>query len=216
MIVSICPPSAALAVAEEVASCGFEGLYVDANAVSPETSRSVGALFDRFVDGAVIGPPVATPGATRLWLSGDEAETVARLWEGSDLDARVISGAGPGAASALKMAYAGWTKGTSALLMAIRALAEAEGVADALLEEWGISQPELAERSERNAAGGATKAWRWAGEMREISDTFAGAGLPEGFHAAAADVYDRLAAFKDAAPPPNLEDVIAELGEQSR
>ena len=91
-----------------------------------------------------------------------------------------------GAASALKMAYAAWTKGSSALLIAVRALAIREGVDGALHAEWERSQPGLGARSESAVAGNARKAWRFVGEMEEIAATFAAAGLPAGFHEACA------------------------------
>ena len=97
-----------------------------------------------------------------------------------------------GAASAVKMAYASWTKGSAALLLAARALARAEGVEETLLAEWGISQPGLQERSARAAGSAAAKGWRWIAEMEEIAATMAAAGLPEGFHQAAAEVYRRF------------------------
>ena len=74
-----------------------------------------------------------------------------------------------GTASALKMAYAAWTKGSSALLIAVRALAIREGVDDALRAEWERSQPGLGARSESAVAGNARKAWRFVGEMEEIA-----------------------------------------------
>jgi hypothetical protein len=87
------------------------------------------------------------------------------------------------------MAYAAWTKGTAAMLLAIRALAEAEGVEDELLEEWRVSQPDLPERARRAAASADAKGWRWIAEMEEIAATFAAAGQPDGFHRAAAEVF---------------------------
>jgi 3-hydroxyisobutyrate dehydrogenase-like beta-hydroxyacid dehydrogenase len=132
-IVSICPPDSAVAVADETAACGFD--EVAANAIAPATSRSVAGFFDRYVDGGVIGPPVSEAQRTRLYLSGSDAAGVATLWDRSDLDVRIIDTSSPGAASALKMSYAAWTKGTSGLLLAIRALAEAEGITAALLDE---------------------------------------------------------------------------------
>ena len=90
------------------------------------------------------------------------------------------------------MAYASWTKGSAALLLAARALARAEGVEETLLAEWGISQPGLEERSARAAGSAAAKGWRWIAEMEEIAATMAAAGLPEGFHQAAAEIYRRF------------------------
>ena len=113
-------------------------------------------------------------------------------------------------ASALKMCYAAYTKGSSALLLAVRALAEAEGVADALLEEWSISQPDLLKRVEGTARGTAGKAWRFVGEMEEIAATFEAQGLPGGFHQAAAEAYGRMSSLKDAADA-GLDDVLKAL-----
>ena len=115
-----------------------------------------------------------------------------------------------GAASALKVCYAGWNKGSIALLAAIRTFAQIEGVDEALLAEWAISQPELGKRSEVVTVQ-ARKAWRWIAEMEEIASSFEAAGLPRGFHEAAADIYERLEQFKDAAQAPAMKDITARL-----
>ena len=115
------------------------------------------------------------------------------------------------AASAIKMAYAAWTKGSQALIMNVRALAAAEGVDEALLAEWHRSQPDLPKRSENAARGTARKAWRWVGEMDEIAATFAAAGLPDGFHRGAGEIYRRMAVYKDAAAAPSMDDVAKTL-----
>lgn len=196
-VISVCPPHAAEKVAAAVAAAGFDGRYVDANAVSTATAERMAARFEHFVDGGIIGPPAVAPGTTRLYLSGADAAEVAARFKGSVLDARTVPG-GAGAASALKMAYAAWTKGTSALLLAVAALARANGVDGPLAQEWELSQPGLADRLAAVAVGEVPKAWRWSGEMAEIADTFAAAGLPDGFHRAAADVYGRLEGFKGA------------------
>ena len=116
-----------------------------------------------------------------------------------------------GAASAIKMAYAAWTKGSQALLLAIRALAAREGVDAALLAEWARSQPDATGRSERAVAANIKKAWRFVGEMDEIAATFAAAGLPDGFHEAAGEIYRRLAGWKDTATPPSMGEVAKTL-----
>lgn len=198
VIVSVCPPGEALHVADGVANAGFDGIYVDANAIAPATARKIAARFNRFVDGGIIGPPVASGGATRLYLSGEHAQQVAALWNDTPLDVRVIHG-GAGQASALKSCYAAWTKQTSALLLAIRALARVEGVEGALLDEWGTSQPGLVARSQHAAVSNAPKAWRFVGEMHQIGDAFAAHDLPDGFSRAAAEIFDRLARTADAA-----------------
>jgi 3-hydroxyisobutyrate dehydrogenase-like beta-hydroxyacid dehydrogenase len=211
VILSICPPHAALDTAW--AAQGFGGLYVDANAISPATAREVALMVEEggatYVDGGIIGqPPPAGPhpppdspstvavhslssaDRTRLYLSGGEADAVRQLFDGTTVDARVIGG-GPWSASAVKMAYAAWTKGTAALLLTARALARAEGVEDALLAEWAMSQPSLAERSRGAARSATTKGWRWVAEMEEIAASMAAAGLPDGFHQAAAEIFRR-------------------------
>jgi 3-hydroxyisobutyrate dehydrogenase-like beta-hydroxyacid dehydrogenase len=193
IILSICPPHAALPVARAVAAAAFTGIYVDANAVSPGTAREVAAAIEsagaRYVDGGIIGSPPGPAGSTRLYLSGPHAGPVAALFAGTALEPRVIGERGLTAASAVKMAYAGWTKGTAALILAVRALARAEGVEDILLAEWALSQPGLAERSAGAARSAAGKGWRWTGEMTEISASMEADGLPGGFHQAAADVF---------------------------
>ncbi len=202
----MCPPHAALGVARQVA--GFCGLYVDANAVSPATAREIAGIVEAggasYVDGGIIGTPPVAPGFIRLYLSGARAEEVHRLFAGTEVDARVIDGGAFTAASAVKMAYASWTKGSAALLLTARALARAEGVEDTLLAEWGISQPGLAGRSERAAGSAAAKGWRWVAEMEEIAAAMAAAGLPDGFHQAAAEIYRRYPAspVADAAADP--------------
>src|SRR5262249_18811856 len=125
ILLSICPPHAALEVAR--ATSGFTGIYVDANAIAPDTARAVAKLQPQFGDGGIVGAPPNEAGTTRLYLSGGEAERVAGLFAGTNVDARAISGE-PGAASAVKAAYAGWTKGSAALLLTVRELARAEGV----------------------------------------------------------------------------------------
>jgi 3-hydroxyisobutyrate dehydrogenase-like beta-hydroxyacid dehydrogenase len=190
VVLSVCPPHAALDVAR--AAAGFTGIYVDANAIAPQTARTIAGLHARFVDGGIVGPPPHEPGTTRLYLSGGEAEPVAGLFARTTVDARVISDE-PGAASALKAAYAGWTKGSAALLITVRELARAEGVESTLLEEWRLSEPELEDWSAAAARAAARKGWRWVGEMREIAQAMAAHELPAGFHEAAAEVFRRTA-----------------------
>ena len=113
---------------------------------------------------------------------------------------------GAGATSALKMCYAAFTKGTTAFLAAVRALADHEGVERPLLESWRRTLPEVPRQSE-HAAAAASKAWRWSGEMEEIAASFGAAGLTEGFHRAAAEVYRRLESFKNRATPPSMAEV---------
>jgi 3-hydroxyisobutyrate dehydrogenase-like beta-hydroxyacid dehydrogenase len=214
VVLSVCPPHAAVDVARQVAGLGFRGLYVDGNAVAPATAQSIGTVVRAagatYVDGGIIGPPPDKAGTTRLYLSGAAAGRVSPLFANGALEAIVLPGDGT-AASAIKMAYAAWTKGSQALLMGVRALAAAEGVDEALLAEWHRSQPDLPRRSDNAARSTSRKAWRWVGEMHEIAETFKDAGLPDGFHRAAGEVYRRMAPYKDAAAAPSMDDVATTL-----
>ena len=210
LILSICPPASAADVAREVAGLGFRGAFVDANAVAPASSRAIGDIVTaggaRFVDGGIVGPPPHRAGTTRLYLSGAGASEVAARFATGPLTAIALEGEA-GAASALKMAYAGWNKGSQALLLAIRALAAHEGVDDALVREWALSMPDLARRTEQAVAANTRKAWRFVGEMHEIAATFESTGLPDGFHAAAAEIFARMAHWKDVPRAPSLAEV---------
>jgi 3-hydroxyisobutyrate dehydrogenase-like beta-hydroxyacid dehydrogenase len=193
LVLSICPPHGALSTARSVGA--FAGIYVDANAVSPATAAEIGAVAraagGRYVDGGIIGPPPEGPNPTaRLYLSGADAPAVAKLFAGTALETPVLDGEAT-AASALKMAYAGWTKGTAALLLTMREAARAHGVEDALVREWEHSIPSLPDRSAQAARAADEKGWRWVAEMREIAATLAAADLPAGFHEAAAEVFER-------------------------
>jgi 3-hydroxyisobutyrate dehydrogenase-like beta-hydroxyacid dehydrogenase len=215
IVLSVCPPEFAREVALSVAGQRFTGIYVDANAVSRATAEEIGRIVMQagatFVDGGIIGSPVRRTGTTRMYLSGEQADEITQLFSASMLDARSI-GAIAGEASALKVVYAAWTKGTDALILAIRALAAHEGVDDALLAEWRTSQPTLQKKSEHAAAAAAPKMWRYVGEMREIAEAFKSAGLPSGFHSAAAEVSERLASFKDQTDPaPTVTAVLDQL-----
>jgi len=212
LIISVCPPAYAVKVAESVASHGFEKLYLDANAISPSRTKQVSEIAESagamFIDGGIIGLPAWEKGTTRLYLSGSRAAEVAECFTGSPLDAIVLD-RGVGAASALKMAYAAYTKGTTALLGAILALAEHEGVREYLLKEWSLSLPVLAETAILRVQQDTLKAWRFIGEMKEIAETFSSAELPGDFHRAAAEIFKREASFKDAEGLPHLEDILS-------
>jgi 3-hydroxyisobutyrate dehydrogenase-like beta-hydroxyacid dehydrogenase len=205
LVMSVCPPAAALDVARQVT--GFKGLYLDANAIAPGTAREVARVIEseggRYVDGGIIGSPPAPAHVvhpahvTHLYLSGPAAPEVREVFAKTPIDAQVIAG-NPVAASALKMCFAAWSKGTTALLLDVRALATTEGVEGDLLAAWKGSVPDLAARSLTAAQQAATKGWRWVGEMEEIAATFRSAGLPDGFHRAAAEVYRRPARDEEA------------------
>lgn len=191
VILSVCPPHAALEVARSLH--GTSALVIDANAVSPATAAQIGELIgERWVDGGIVGPPPRQEGTTRLYLSGPHALEASRLFEGTRLEPVLVTSSTV-AASAVKMAYAAWTKGSAALLLAVLDSAVANGVEEALRAEWARSQPGLDGRWQSAEDSAAAKGWRWVGEMNEIAETFAAAGLPSGFHEAAAEMFERAA-----------------------
>lgn len=213
-VVSVCPPAAAAAMAEAVAEAGFAGLYMDANAVSPVTARTIEATVaasgGRMVDGGIIGGPGERPGATRLYLSGDDASEVAS-WFTTGLPDPVVVDGPVGAASAVKVGFAGWTKGAAALLLAVRAYARAEGVEPEVLDAWEHTLDGVREESDDVAATVHRKAWRFVGEMEELAGALEAAGLPAGFHVAAADIYGALADMKDHPAPQDPAVVLDRL-----
>jgi len=152
LILSVCPPHAALDVAHSTA--GFDGLYADLNAISPVTAHEIAALHPRFVDGGIVGGPPRELG-TRLYLSGERAPNVAALFEGSRLEPMIVSDA-----SALKMVYAAWTKGSAALVLAIRDVARHYGVEEVLEAEWRHSAADLPDRLARAERSARAKGWR--------------------------------------------------------
>ncbi len=211
VVVSICPPHAAEEVAHAVADAGFRGVFVDANAIAParieRIARDLNARGLDVVDGGVIGGPAWTPG-TWLHLSGPRADEVAALFGAGPLAVHVL-GPEVGTASALKMVYAALTKGKTALLLAVLGAAERLGVRDALEAQWDADESGATAVAHDRARRATRKAWRFAGEMDEIAATFAAAGQPSGFHAAAADIYRALAGLKDAEPLPEVDAVVA-------
>ncbi len=215
MVLSVCPPAFAHQVATEVAAADYRGIYVDANAISPESTRAVAAVVTEAgataVDAGIIGLPARADARPLLYLSGPQAAAATVAETFGDSRVEVVSLDAPvGAASATKMAFAAWTKGSTALLLAVRALAEAEGVTEGLDHAWDTLIPNLHDKLTRSAAGSAPKAWRFEGEMLEIAATFSSVGLPAGFHEAAADIYGRLDDLRDR-DDVSLDEVITRL-----
>jgi 3-hydroxyisobutyrate dehydrogenase-like beta-hydroxyacid dehydrogenase len=214
VIISVCPPDAAEDVATHVLAEGFTGLYVDMNAIAPQRAVHIGEMMSaagaRFVDGGIIGGPAWKPNATWAYLSGDHAQEVADCFVAGPLGTRII-GTEIGKASALKMCFAAYTKGTTALLAAVMATADGLGVRAELKQQWAQDGSGFAQEAEKRVTQVTAKAWRFAGEMDEIAATLEAVGLPDGFHLAAAEVYRRLAEFKGAPTTPDLDAVLATL-----
>jgi 3-hydroxyisobutyrate dehydrogenase-like beta-hydroxyacid dehydrogenase len=188
IVLSVCPPAIAEDVAGQVAGLGFRGLYVEANAISPQRigriAETLTAGGARVVDGSIIGSK-----GIHLYLAGeaDDVDRVVALFAGSDVQA-IPLGPEIGAASALKMAFGGWNKIGIALAAQAHAIARAYGVTDAL-EREGIA----ADRVERFAP----RAWRWGPEMDEVADTCAELGLPDSTARGAAALYARWEEHRD-------------------
>ena len=214
VIVSVCPPHAAAATAEAVIAQGWHGLYLDANAIAPQHAQQIGerlrAAGSTLVDGGIIGGPAWEAGKTWLYLSGEAAAEMAQVFAAGPMETEVI-GAEIGKASALKMCFAANTKGATALLSAVAAAAERLGVRADLERQWSRGNANAAAQNQQRIQQVTEKAWRFAGEMDEIAATFAEAGLPDGFHRAAGEIYQRMADFKDASELPEYKAVLAAL-----
>jgi 3-hydroxyisobutyrate dehydrogenase-like beta-hydroxyacid dehydrogenase len=193
IILSIVPPGEAVAVAQRFAPLlvGKAAVYVDCNAVSSETAIAIGKIIaatgNAYVDVGIIGGPPRPDGCgPALYAAGPQASRLAAL-TAHGLDLRILD-APIGAASALKMSYAGITKGFTAVGAAMMLAASRAGAADALHQELAASQPLLLAWLSRQMPGMYSKAYRWVAEMEEIAQ-FAGE------HAATGEIYQAIARF---------------------
>jgi len=207
IILSILPPAEAPALAQalapHLAAAGArKPAYADCNAVSPETVARIAEIVAptgcAFVDGGIIGGPPRPDGYTPvLYLSGPEAGRLAALGR-HGLEVAVLDGP-VGAASALKMSYAGITKGLVALSSAMMLAATRAGAAEGLHRELARSQPQLLAWFGRMVPPMYDKAYRWVGEMEEIAGFVRPDAEAAGIYRAIAAFYARLA--EDAAGP---------------
>ena len=201
IILSIVPPGEAFGLAERLApalrAAARKPVYVDCNALNPGTVLRIARVIEEtgtpFVDGGIIGPPPA-PGSkgTRIYLSGEAAPRVAVLAQyGLEMPVQP----GPiGAASAMKMSYAGITKGFTALGAAMMLAAARAGTAEDLKRELLASQPALAGWLIRQMPKMYSKAYRWVAEMEEIAAFVGEDPAARQFYLAAAELYTRIAA----------------------
>lgn len=217
VILSVCPPHAAEDVARSVAATQFDGSYVDANAISPQRSVRIGQLMQsagiRFIDGGIIGGPAWKPKETWLYLSGEHSQQITACFSKGPLQTRII-GDEIGKASALKMCYAAYSKGTTALLAAIVAASETLGIREELYQQWDMDDQDFSEQVNQRVKRVTAKAWRFEGEMKEIAETFREAGLPGEFHEAAAQIYHRMSGLKNSTGTPSLRDILEKLRTQ--
>ena len=194
IVLSILPPASALAQAEAVAAAmkqtGKTPPYADCNAVAPETTRQIGRVIAAagadYIDGGIIGNPPGQAKPTRFYVSGPRAPLMDALG-GKDI---LIHQCGPeiGRGSAVKMVYAGITKGTSTLHAAMLIAAERLGVADELHEELQSSQQAFYARMEKMLPALPAVSGRYLGEMLEIANTLQACDMPPGFHQGAAEL----------------------------
>jgi 3-hydroxyisobutyrate dehydrogenase-like beta-hydroxyacid dehydrogenase len=212
LVLSILVPSQAEDFAGSVAAaierCDTGILFADCNAVSPATTlRMESAITQaggRYIDASIIGPPPGKGDMPRFYVSGPYSAAMREL-DGAGIVVRDI-GPETGAASAIKMCYAGFTKGTSALSIGVLALAQRLGVAQELDAEMAESQSAALTGMKKQIPGLPVKARRWVGEMEEIADTFGSAGLPPGFHEAAAAIYELMGETEFANETPETLD----------
>ena len=207
---SILPPGEAENLARQLApaltALAKKPIYVDCNAISPETAVRVAAIIAptgaRFVDGGIIGGPPRPGYSPAIYASGPAVGETAVLRDWG-LDWRAIDGP-IGAASGLKMSYAGITKGTTAIAAAMLLGAARFGCGEALIAELSKSQPEMLKRMRESIPRMYDKAYRWVGEMEEISDFLQASPPSRDIYAAIARLYEFLAAGEaEAAPGPD-------------
>lgn len=199
MILSILPPAAALEQAQNVAAAmgktGKHPVYVDCNAISPETAKAVGAVITatgaQFIDAGIIGLAPGKGAGPRFYVSGPDIAPMLSL-DGKGFQV-LVAGNNIGEASALKMVYAGLTKGTWTLHTAVMLAAKQLGVADALIAEFEHSQQGALAAIRGRVPFLPADSARWVGEMEEIASTFEEAGVTSGFHDGAADIFRLLA-----------------------
>jgi putative dehydrogenase len=203
IILSILPPGDALGLAERLApalrAATKKPIYVDCNALDPATvvriSRVVQETGATFVDGGIIGGPPKPGYSPKIYLSGEAASRVAEL---TKFGLQMPIQPGPiGAASAMKMSYAGITKGFTALGAAMVLAASRAGTAEDLRAELSVSQPALFGWLTRQVPGMYSKAYRWVAEMEEIAQFVGEDPAARNFYEGAARLYERLAADFD-------------------
>ncbi|HEX2828738.1 MAG TPA: DUF1932 domain-containing protein [Burkholderiales bacterium] len=199
-VLSVMNPGSAVDAAREVAQAMRKTkkklVYVDCNAIAPQTVKEIETLISEaggtFIDGGIIGPPPRGKAKTKLYISGPNATLLTEI-EDEQLRIRVV-GERNGDASAVKMCYASMTKGTMALGMELLIAARKLGVEEQVVAEMQDSQGDMLEWVLSRSVSMPPKAYRWVPEMNEIAKTFEGAGLTPRILLGAADMYEFIAA----------------------
>ena len=218
IILSIVPPGEAVGLAEQwapvLARAARKPLYVDCNAVSPATAARIGGVLAStgaaYVDAAIIGPPPSASSRTVFYASGDAAPKLERL-NRLGLVLRVLD-APIGAAAALKMAYAGITKGLTGLGAAMMLGATRSGIDAALAQELAESQPQLLAWLARQVPSMYPKAYRWVAEMEEIAAFAAADPAAAQIYQGLARLYQRLATAAAEGERTQLSDFCKKAG----
>jgi len=203
-ILSIVPPGDAVALAERLAPAikraGRKTVYVDCNAISPQTAEEIGDVLKgsgcTYVDAGIVGPPPSATTRTIFYASGPGAKDFARLGD-YGLTVRVMEGPN-GAASAMKLSYAGITKGCTAICSAMMLGSTRGGTADALLQELSESQPMLLNWMRGFVSRMPPKAYRWVAEMEEIAQFQGDDPAARDMYLGVARFYQQIAAALDA------------------
>jgi 3-hydroxyisobutyrate dehydrogenase-like beta-hydroxyacid dehydrogenase len=202
-ILSVVPPGQALALAERLkgplAKAKRNPIYIDCNAVAPETAEEIAQTLTglpiRFADGGIIGGPPRDAYSPALYVSGDDATAAGKL---NNYGIRTRPLDGPvGMASALKMSYGGLTKGFTAIGTAIMLGAMRAGCAGALVQELSESRPQDLAWLSRQVPSMFPKAYRWVAEMEEISDFLRDDPAAHNIYLGIARLYERLASGQD-------------------
>jgi 3-hydroxyisobutyrate dehydrogenase-like beta-hydroxyacid dehydrogenase len=222
LVVSILPPASAVANAEAVAAAmgrtGATPPYVDCNAISPATTLGIGDIIGGagalYIDGGIIGTKPGPDYRPRLYVSGPDTSPAMVL----DATAFQVVPIGQdiGRGSAIKMCYAGLTKGTWTLHTAVLLAAEAHGLSAELRDELLLSQKNAHALMERMVPRLPADSERWIGEMEEIAATFDDVGVTPGFHEGAADIFRLLAKTPFAAETRETFDTERSLEESVR
>lgn len=198
LVLSILPPASAMGLAGDMAAAmersGARPVYVDCNAVSPGTARDIAYVIEAvgapFIDAGIIGTKPGTGPGPRIYVSGADTAPMLAL-DGKGIQVLDL-GPETGRASAIKMCYAGLTKGTWTLHTAVLLAAESQGLTAELREVLESSQGQALAQMEARIPRLPADSARWIGEMEEIAKTFADAGVTSGFHEGAAEIFRLL------------------------
>jgi 3-hydroxyisobutyrate dehydrogenase-like beta-hydroxyacid dehydrogenase len=214
-ILSVVPPKDAAALAERLkgplAKAARKPIYVDCNAIAPKSAIRIGEILKDsgapYVDGGIIGGPPGGDYTPSIYVSGKQANDVKRL-DAYGLNIRVVKG-DIGAASAMKMSYAGITKGVTAIGTALLLGAARAGCAEELKQELFDSQPQLAQRFARQIPAAFPKAYRWVAEMEEIAAFLGDDPASRDMFLGIAKLYGRIASGQDK----SSAEAVAELAD---